>query len=327
MKKFLHLSVLTVVMLFFAGITNSQTLLSHWPLQSNANDIVGGKNGTVVGGVQFLNDPFRGDVAYFDGTNGIIELPNNIFGDTTAIKSLANASIACWFNWEGGGNWQRVYSLGGAKGNWNMLYFCPRDGWDPAGFHVTAHNGFIDKWSDFCYSWNSFTGFDTVKTNTWYHSVVVIGTGGMQIYIDGVKIVNADSVDISPAAIQVADSSYNVLGASHWADPTYMGMISDFRIYGEALTDAQVTALFATGINEKTISPSINFYSVNGRILNTNRNDINISKISVYNITGNLLFSSSRISELESQQFTQGIYLVTVESNRELYTSKVVVLK
>lgn len=340
MKKNLLLSVLVMIMLFFAGITKSQTLMSHWPLDANANDVVGSKNGTVVGGVQFIPDLIRGNVAYFDGADGIIELPGDIFGDTTAIKSLTSVSVSCWFNWEGGAVWQRVYSLGAPKGNWGMLYFCPKDGWDKPGFHVTAHNGILDKWNDYAHDWGSFNEingtdttalFDTITPDIWYHSVVILGEGGIQIYMDGVQIVNADSVDITPAAIQVPDSNYNVLGASHWEDPTYKGMISDFQIYNGALSDAQVQNLYTNGtiaVKENISSPLISFYSVNGRILYANKNEINISKISVYSITGKLQFSSKTISELASQQFAKGIYLVTVENNNsEVYTSKVAVVK
>ncbi len=327
MKKNL---LLFMFVLFFASIIKSQTPIAQWPLDDNANDIIGSKNGTVVGGVQFLNDPDMGDVAYFDGVDGIIELPTSIFGDTTEIKSIANATICCWFNWEGGAAWQRVYSLGNSTGIWRMLYFCPHDGWDPPGFHVTVHNGLTDTWSDFAHSSGSFTDFDTITPGEWYHSAVVLGDVGIKIYMNGAKIVDADTIDISPATIQEADSSYNVIGASHWADPTFMGMVDDFRIYSEALTDAQVLELYneriGTGINEENIIHSIHFYSVDGRIRYTNINGINISKVTVYGITGNLLFSTKHISELDTQQFRSGIYLISVESDRELFTSKVMIV-
>ncbi|MBN1186848.1 MAG: T9SS type A sorting domain-containing protein [Bacteroidales bacterium] len=326
MKKIL---LLFVIVLFFANIMRSQTPIAHWPLDDNANDIIDGKNGTVVGGVQFLNDPDRGDVAYFDGVDGVIELPSLIYGDTTEIKSIANTTISCWFNWDGGAAWQRVYSLGAPIGLWRMLYFCPHDGWDPAGFHVTVHNGLTDTWSDFCHAWGSFTDFDLVTAGEWYHGVVVLGDVGMKIYMNGAKIVDADTIDISPAAIQEADSSYNVLGASHWADPTYSGMIDDFRIYDEALTDAKVLELYnegGTGINEDNIIHSNRFYSFDGRIRYTNINGINISKVTVYSITGNLLFSTEHISELDTQQFRSGIYLISVQSDREQFTSKVMIV-
>ena len=327
MKKNL---LLFMFVLFFASIMKSQTPIAQWPLDDNANDIIGSKNGTVVGGIQFLNDPDMGDVAYFDGVDGIIELPTSIFGDTTEIKSIANATICCWFNWDGGAAWQRVYSLGNSTGIWRMLYFCPQDAWAVPGLHVTVHNGLSDTWTDFCPTNESFTDFDIVTPSEWYHSAVVLGDVGMKIYMNGVKIVDADSVDISPATIQEADSSYNVIGASHWADPTFAGMVDNFRIYGEALTDAQVLELYSegisTGINEKNIKHSIGFYSVDGKILYTNISGINISKVTVYSITGNLLFSTNHISELVTQQFRSGIYLISVESDRELFTSKVTIL-
>lgn len=325
-KKILLLS--TLLMVFFAGILLAQPI-AHWPLDDNANDIIGGKNGTVVGGVQFLNDAERGDVAYLDGVDGIIELPSVLYEDTT----IASTTIGCWFNWEGGANWQRVYSLGLPGGLWRMLYFCPKDGWDLPGFHVTAHDGLTDSWYDYAYDWGSFTDFDTITPGEWYHSAVVLGDAGIQIYMNGVKIVDADSVDISPANIQEADSSYNVIGASHWADDdTYMGMIDDFAIWDYALSDAQIAGLAAGNpVGIKDIinnSMTLNFYGSNGRILYTAINDESeISNVTVYSLSGKVLFSSNRISDLTTRQFDTGIYLVSAILSDKRIVNKVALFK
>lgn len=329
-RKILLLS--TLLMVFFAGIIMAQSTIAYWPLDNNANDVIGGKNGTVVGGVQFLNDPDRGDVAYFDGVDGIIELPSLLYGDTTEIKSIANTTICCWLNWEGGGAWQRVYSLGNSTGLWRMLYFCPHDGWDPPGFHVTAHNGLTDTWYDFAHSWGSFTDFDTVTPGEWYYSAVVLGDVGMKIYMNGVKIVDADSIDISPATIQEADSSYNVIGKSHWDDPTYMGMIDDFAIFGEELSEERIIELYnggpVVGIKEINTNMTLNFYGSNGRILYTAIDDESkISNVSVYSLPGKVLFSSNRISDLKTRQFNTGIYLVSAIVGDKRIVNKVALFK
>ena len=316
-------------MVFFAGIIMAQNPFAYWPLDDNANDVVGGKNGTVVGGVQFLNDSERGDVAYFDGVDGVINLPSVIWETETDTV----ATICCWFNWDGGADWQRVYSLGKTDGAWKNMYFCVRDGWDAHGLHLTFHVLTpVDTWYDFVGEWGNMD-FDTITPGLWYHSAVIIDGFTAKAYINGEKIVDEDSVYVTPQKIQYLDSSINVLGASHWADPTYMGMIDDFAIYGEALSEEKILDLYnggsvISGIKEIKTNTTLNFYGSEGRILYTAIIDESmISDVSVYSLLGEVLFRSDRITDLKNRKFNTGIYLVSAMVGNKQIVNKVALFK
>jgi hypothetical protein len=326
-RKILLLS--TLLMVFFAGIIMAQSPIAYWPLDNNANDVIGGKNGTIAGGVQFLNDPDRGDVAYFDGVDGIINLPPVIWESETDT----NTTICCWFNWDGGADWQRVYSLGKTDGAWKNMYFCPRDGWDDHSLHVTFHVLTpVDTWYDFVKA-NFLEGFDTITPGIWYHSALVLEENTVKLYMDGVKILDEDSVYVTPQKIQYKDSSDNVLGKSHWDDPTYMGMIDDFVIFGEALSEERIIDLYnggsvISGIKEIKTNMTLNFYGSEGRILYTTIIDESmISNVSVYSLLGEVLFRSNRITDLKTRQFNTGIYVVSAMVGDKRIVNKVALFK
>ena len=312
MKTLLLSTMLTV---FVASMLVAQTPIAHWPLDGDAIDIIGNKQATLQGGVSWISDNERGDCAKFNGTDGYIQLPSVIWES----KTDTNTTITCWFNWAGGANWQRVYSLGYLGGTSPLMYFCPRDGATNHTLRVTFHT---DNWYDFF--GDSFTDFDTITRNQWYFSAVVIKAHTVKVFINENIIMDKSSVPVTPQRIQAADTSNNVLGKSHWADATFNGMIDDFRIYGEALTDEQVLALYSpTAINEISSGLSLDFYGKNGRILYNSIDERSISDISVYNLSGTILFSSNKLSDLTNQRFEPGIYLISVTSGKEHFTKKV----
>ena len=68
----------TIFFIFVSSILFSQTgLIRHYPLDGNANDIVGGFNGTINGGVTITSDETGtyGTAMSFNGSDGFIELP------------------------------------------------------------------------------------------------------------------------------------------------------------------------------------------------------------------------------------------------------------
>jgi hypothetical protein len=143
------------------------------------------------------------------------------------------------------------------------------------------------------------------------------------------KIVTAeDSVYVTPQKIQAGDTSINVLGQSHWADPTFNGMIDDFRIYDDALTDEEVLALYEEGnvsVPKVKQEAEINLYGLDGKIMYSNIDENSVRNVSVYSITGSLLFRSDRISELQHTRFMPGVYIVRMVKDGSFLAKKVVI--
>jgi hypothetical protein len=258
---------------------------------------------------------------------GIVTLPSVIFES----EEDTNMTITCWFNWAGGADWQRVYSLGNTESPsaiWKCMYFCPRDGWDDHNLHVTFHAFEPDQWYDYVGAWGNMD-FDTVTPGQWYFSAVILKEDSLKIWINDQLVTAEDSVFVTPQKIQHFDSSINVIGASHWEDATYNGMIDDFRIYNDALSDEMVLSLYnrPSGIGQILPEPEIKLYGLDGRIVYANVEENAISEVSVYSITGSLLYRTQDLSKLPAQSFETGIYLVNLKHKGKAISRKIAVLK
>jgi hypothetical protein len=316
-----------LVLLFCMGTASAQAeLIAHWPLDGNTQEVVNSLHGipSATGVSWVTNDPQRGSVLMLDGVSGIVTLPSEIW----TVPEDTNTTITCWFNWAGGVNWQRVYSLGVADGAWKLMYFCPRDGWADNNLHVTFHAFEPDKWYDYLGAWGNMD-FDTITPGKWYFSAVVLKDNTLKIWVNNKLVTNEDSVYVTPQKIQAGDSSINVLGKSHWAaDPTYNGMIDDFRIYGDALTDEEVLALYEEGnVSVPPVKPEtdLHLYGLDGKILYSNLDETSVRAVTVYSVTGSLLFRSDRISDLQRTRFTPGVYIVKMAKDGALLARKVVI--
>jgi hypothetical protein len=329
LMKITLLSILVV--LFCAGTSFAQTqMIAHWPLDGNTQEVVNGKHGVPSpAGVSWVNDdPQRGQVMKLDGISGTVKLPSVLWTN----PADTNTSITCWFNMKETDSlsvWMRVYSLGIADPAWKNMYLCPRDGWDDHQLHVTFHAFEPDQWYDYLGAWNNMD-FDTVTPGKWYFTAVILKEDSLKIWVNDKLVTAEDSVYVTPQKIQAGDTSINVIGQSHWADPLFNGMIDDFRIYGDALTNAEVRALFDEGIvgtGNLVKELPINLYGQFGKIMYSNVDESSVTEVSVYSITGSLLFRTGKISELPSRSFNSGIYLVNVRQGQQLISRKVAVLQ
>jgi hypothetical protein len=320
--------LLSVLVLLFCVTTASAQaeMIAHWPLDGNTQEVINGLHGipSATGVSYVTDDPQRGHVLLLDGHTGYITLPSEIW----TVPEDTNTTITCWFNWAGGVDWQRVYSLGYADPAWKLIYFCPRDGWVDHNLHVTFHAFQPDKWYDYLGGWGNMD-FDTITPGVWYFSAVILKDNTLKIWVNNKLVTNEDSVYVTPQKIQAGDSSINVLGKSHWAaDTAYNGMIDDVRIYGDALTDEEVLALYEEGnVSVPKVKPEadINLYGLDGKIMYSNVNEKSIRTVSVYSVTGSLLFRSDRISDLQHTKFIPGVYIVRMAQDGAFISRKVVI--
>ncbi len=322
----MRITLLSILVVLFCASTG-YSQIAHWPLDGNTQETVGGKHGIPsTSGVSWVgDDPQRGQCVLLDGVAGVITLPSVIWTN----DADTNTTITCWFNWAGGADWQRVYSLGVADPAWKLMYLCPRDGWDDHNLHVTFHAFEPDQWYDYVGAWGNMD-FDTVTPGKWYFTAVILKEDSLKIWVNDKLVTAEDSVYVTPQKMQAGDTSINVLGQSHWADATFNGMIDDFRIYGEALTNAEVLALFDEGnVGIRDVRPvsAINLYGLDGRIMYSNVDESTVSEVSVYSITGALLYRTGDLSKLPSQRFNSGIYLVNVRYQGQLISKKIAILK
>jgi len=65
-------------------------MISWWPAEGNANDILGGNNGTLQNGATFALGEV-GQAFSFDGVDDYLQIP-----DSSNLKGFANASFEMW---------------------------------------------------------------------------------------------------------------------------------------------------------------------------------------------------------------------------------------
>jgi hypothetical protein len=175
-----------------------------------------------------------------------VNLPNGM------VSGLDSATFEAWLTWNGGGAWQRIFDFGNSSSGEDVpgnvgtsyLFLTAAAAPDtvrmlPAGLRVAySWNGVNDE--DICYA-NA-----PLPSGAAAHVAVVIDAAAqsMSLYQDGALL--GDCPLSRP--LSAIDDVNDWLGRSNYvADPDLSGTYDEFRIYGAALTAAELAASFAAG--------------------------------------------------------------------------------
>ena len=204
--------------------------LAHWPMENNANDAVGLLHGTATGGAGFdTADARQGSAALsLDGTNDWVDLSPH---EASFPLGDSARSVAAWFK-AGAGYQNRSFFHYGADNNGQRFAITA----DRTAVSVAVHG---HRWG--------VSGLSL--SDDWHHVAVVYEAGGesdtIRIYLDGV-LQTAGNLEGSSQTMNTQAGSNAGIGRKGEGDVHYDGKIDDVRLYGVALTQAQVTTLFTT---------------------------------------------------------------------------------
>ena len=201
-------------------------------------DSVQGRNGALVGAAYGDGDAAGTILLAGKDSNQYVDLPNHL------MDGLKQATFEAWVIWAGGAAWQRLFDFGedatGVDGSRNgvprsyiFLSFNPRPRF--AFKQPPEQNSEI-----------VMTGGTAFPSGSLAHVAVVIDETEelASLYVDGL---GAASTRFLGTLSDVYDVN-NWLGRSAYlADPGFEGSISEFRIYGSALSATQVAESFAAG--------------------------------------------------------------------------------
>jgi hypothetical protein len=188
---------------------------------TTATDSVGSANGTLVGATQ------SGGELTLDGT-GYVDLPNGM------ISALSDATFEAWFTHAGSVGWERVFDFGESD-----------EGEDAQGFGTsyifyTPNNGEVAR-AAFLIPDGTEIQASAMGVIGTVGSIAVVfdaGAGQMSYYQNG-SLIEAAAVTGTLGDINDVN---NWLGRSQFvADPGLVGTITEFRIYDEALSSAQLS--------------------------------------------------------------------------------------
>lgn len=192
-----------------------------YPLNADASDAGGLYDGSLEGGAAITNDATLGNVLGLNGISQYALLPDPV----------ANAStFAAWVKWDGGADWQRIFDFGNGTGAY--LFLTPMANSGNMRFAITTNGDGAEQRIDAPFP---------LPTNSWcYVAVTLNGSVGL-LYLDGIPVATNNSLTIRPW--QTLTTS-NYIGHSQFAgDPLFGGEVSSFRIFGRALSGAEIQNL------------------------------------------------------------------------------------
>jgi hypothetical protein len=222
------------------ALTNDWSAL--YTFNTDAREHLGLYNGTLKNGAVITNEPARGNVLSLDGISQYAVLADPV----------ANASTFCaWVKWNGGAAWQRIFDFG--NGTTNYMFLTPAASDGNLRFAITTGGNAAEQ---------IIEAPMPLPTNSWCHVAVTLDGAVGVLYLDGLPVATNLNVTIRPWQLL---TTANYIGKSQFpADPTFRGRIDSVRIFGRALSAAEIA-------NIAYAHPSLaHRYSFNADNINTN---------------------------------------------------------
>lgn len=204
-----------------AAAATSGRRITRLPFDGDSLDASGyGHNGQITGAPEFTAGR-QGQALRFDGTSTAVRLAADLVGGSAF-------SFAAWVNWDGGGNWQRIFDFG--NGTNSYLFLTPSNG---SVLRFAIKNGGSEQRVETA----------PLPVGQWTHVAVTLGGGVARLYVNGSQTAVNTAVTITPGSISPAR---NFLGDSQFtADPLFKGMLDEVLISDVALSPSQIAGLAA----------------------------------------------------------------------------------
>ena len=163
-------------------------------------------------------------------TGGSATLP------TALVSNVNDFTISAWINVTTLANWARVFDFGSGTGSY-MFLTPDAGGTNALRFAITTNTNANEQ----------MLNGPAITPGVWTHvAVTLAGTTGT-LYVNGVAVATNTNITDHPAALGHTTQDY--LGKSQFTgDPNLTGSIDDFRIYGQALSAAQILQLAAPSV-------------------------------------------------------------------------------
>jgi len=188
--------------------------------ETNTLDTSGhGNNGITSGNPGFASGR-QGQALVFDGQNTLVTLPPNV--------ATNNAfTFAAWVNWNGGGNWQRIFDFGNSTTHYMFLTPSSSSG----NLRFAIRNGGSEQ----------IVQTSTLAAGAWQHVALTLSGNTARLYVNGALAASNPGMSITPASF---GPRINFLGKSHFvADPMFNGLMDEVLITDYALSAAQIARL------------------------------------------------------------------------------------
>jgi hypothetical protein len=193
-------------------------LSARYAFDGNALSATGPGHGTANGIPAYVGGA-RGQAIDLDGTDDLVTLP-------AGVATHDEITVATWVNWDGGGNWQRIFDFG--NGTTEHIFLSPKSGSNRMLLLIRKDGV------------ESATDTTTLAVNQWVHVAATIGGGNLRLFVNGSQVSSVATTlkvsDINPGANFIGDSQFG-------ADPLFNGRIDEFQIFNRALSASQIAGV------------------------------------------------------------------------------------
>jgi len=212
-----------------AGGAECPGLIGYWPGDDDAKDHAGTNDG-IVDGVTYARGK-KGDAFEFNGTSSLVSTT------APALSPTGSFTYALWVNIA-----SYVTDAGGTIGDGAGSYIIDRSSaTNPlVGLKVVGGKfGFQVRYDDNTGLGGAVGG--TVELNAWTHVAMVRDAGKhFYLYVNGQNVANAP--DVREAGSPALTPPAFKLGR-HFSLSGFSGLIDEFKIYNNALTETQIQSL------------------------------------------------------------------------------------
>jgi fibronectin type 3 domain-containing protein len=150
------------------------------------------------------------------------------------VSGLTDFTIATWVKVNAFATWQRIFDFGTATNNYMFLTTqysptAPNNAKLRFGIRTTA-----------VAEQNVSGASIALSAGVWTHVAVTRSGTTVRLYVNG-ALAGSGTIALKPSDLGV--TTLNYLGKSQWPDPYLNAALDDFRIYGNALSAAELTSL------------------------------------------------------------------------------------
>lgn len=202
-------------------------------------DRIGVAHGVIVGGAMLSKLNGKGVVQLAGGDTGsYVDLPNGL------LSSLKNATLEAWVTWGGGASWQRIFDFGDSTAS--VPENNPASGKTYLFLTPKSASGVLTTAFSLSGSSQEIVAAGPAALAQSLEQVVVVANDDadlLQLYVDGAKVAE----HAWTGQLSKINDVNNWLGRSQYLDPELGAVYHEFRMYGAALSAAQVMSTFKAG--------------------------------------------------------------------------------
>jgi hypothetical protein len=214
-------------------------LVAWYPGEGNTNDVTGGNNGTLHGGVSFVPGKV-GQAFSFNGVDGYLQAVNSFALEPRSV------SLEAWVNSTSVGRNRYILSLG-ASGDAAASYALYTSYNGGLGFYVSDGTSFIE----------SPDADSSIWDGNWHHVVGTYDGSMVRLYVDGVEIGNGTPTNLQ-INYDLPTSNDLFIGTYGSLNPVYPyffnGLVDEPSVFNRALSPADIQKLFAAGSAGKSMN-------------------------------------------------------------------------